>query len=79
MPHIYRKYIQRYLYARNSTNTNTNDIQGNIILIFKYSYSSLIEEIFEKGSLMLSLNKVLYWIFFMHKLYPDLLFFIKKY
>ena len=37
--------------------------EGNFIQIFKYSYSSLIEIIFEKGTLLLPLNKMLYWIF----------------
>ena len=38
--------------------------EGNFIRIFEYSYSSLIEDIFKKGSLMIALNKMLYWIFF---------------
>ena len=37
--------------------------KGNFIQILEYSYSSLNEEIFEKGSLMLPLNKMLYWIY----------------
>ena len=52
--------------------------EGNFIRIFEYSYSSPIEDIFGKGSLMLPLNKMLYWIFFMHKLNIDLLFSLKK-
>ena len=51
--------------------------EGNFIPIFKYSYSSLIKDIFEKCSLMLPLNKILYWIFFMRKLCLDLFFSLK--
>ena len=52
--------------------------EGNFIRIFDYSDSSLIDEIFEKGSLLLPLNKMLYWMLFMHKVYLDLLFSLKK-
>ena len=34
--------------------------KGNVIQVFEYSYSSLIEDIFEKGPLMLPLNKILH-------------------
>ena len=50
--------------------------KGYFIWIFKYSYSSLIEEMFEKGSIMLPLNKCYTGYFFMQKLYN--FFFIKK-
>ena len=48
--------------------------EGHFIRIFKYSYSSLIEENFEKHSLMFPLNRILHWIYFIHRLYLDLFF-----
>ena len=45
--------------------------------IFKYLYSSLIEDIFEKGSLMLPLNKCYTGYFLIHKLYTDLFLSLK--
>ena len=39
-------------------------ILGHFIRIFKYSYSSLVEEFLLKGSLLFYLNKMLHWIFF---------------
>ena len=63
MPHIYQT---------NMCAPEIAQIQIQIIFkcifigILEYSYSALIEEIFEKGSFMLPQNKMLYWIFFMH-------------
>ena len=37
--------------------------EGHFIRIFEYSYSSLIEEIFQKHSLMFPHNKILHCIF----------------
>ena len=51
--------------------------EGHFIRIFEYLYSSLIEEIFQKHSLMFPQNKIVHWIFFMQKLYLDLLFSLK--
>ena len=73
--HIITKQISEYICTPDIAQIGIRIIfEGNFIRIFEYSYSSLIEEIFEKGSLMLPLNKMLYWIFLMLKLYLDLLF-----
>ena len=37
---------------------------GHFIQIFEYSYSPLIEEMFEKGLLMLPKNLILHWVLF---------------
>ena len=63
MRHIYRTNIRIYLYSRNSTNTNKNNIRGSFYSnIWKFV---LITDwrIFQKGSLMLSENKISHWIF----------------
>ena len=62
--HIFTEQISEYICTPEIAQIRIQIIfEGNFIQIFEYSYSSLIEEIFEKGSLMLPLNKMLYWIF----------------
>ena len=51
--------------------------EGHFIRIFEYSYESLIEEFFFKALTNISSKKKFHWIFFMHKLYLDLLFSFK--
>ena len=47
--------------------------EGHLILIFEYSYLSMIEEIFYKGSLMLPLNKIHTGYLVRHELYLNIL------
>ena len=73
--HIFTKHISKYICMPDIAQIQIGIIfKGNVFQILEYSYSSLIEEIFEKGSLMLPLNKCYNGYFFMHKLYLDLLF-----
>ena len=73
--HIFTKQLSEYICTPEIARIRIQIIfEGNFIQIFEYSYSSLIEEIFEKGLVMLPLNKIIYWMFVMHKLYLDLLF-----
>ena len=60
MPHIYQTNNWIYSYAGYSPNTIGMILEGNFIQICKYSFTHLIEEIFEKVSLMLPLNKMLF-------------------
>ena len=58
---IFAKQIYEYICTPEIAHIQIQIIlEGNFIRIFKYSYSSLIEEVFEKGSLMLLLNIMLY-------------------
>ena len=76
---IFTKRISKYICMPEIAQIQIRIIfEGNFIQIFEYSYSSQIENIFEMGSLKLPLDNMLYWIFFMLKLYLVLLFFIKK-
>ena len=64
--HIFTRQISEYICKPEIAQIRILIIfEGNFIPIFKYSNSSLIEEIFEKGSLMLLLNKMLYLVIFM--------------
>ena len=63
--HIFTKQISEYIRTPEIAQIQIRRIfEGHFIRIFKYLYLSLIEEIFEKGSLMLSLNNNFHWIFF---------------
>ena len=63
--HTFTERISEYIHTPEIARIQIRIIfKGSFIQIFKYSYSSLIEEIFEKSSLMLPLNKMLYWILF---------------
>ena len=56
---IFTKRISKYIRTLEIARIRIQIIfGGHFTGIFKYSYSSLIKEIFEKGSLMLSLNKL---------------------
>ena len=61
--HIFTEQIFEYIRTPEIARIQIRIIcEGYFILIFEYSYLSLIEDIFEKGTLMLPLNKMLYWI-----------------
>ena len=63
--HIFTKQISEYIHTTEVAQKRIRIIfYGYFILMFEYSYSSMIEGIFENGSLMLPLNKILHWIFF---------------
>ena len=61
---IFTKRISEYIRIPEIARIRIQIIfEGHFIRIFEYSYSSLVEEIFLKHSLMFPLNKILHWIF----------------
>ena len=57
--HIFTKQISEYIHTPEIARIRIRIIfEGNFIRIFEYLYSSLIEEFFKKGLLMLNLNKM---------------------
>ena len=70
--YIFTERISEYICFPEIARTQIRIIfEGHFIQIFKYSYSSLIGGFFLKGLTHVSSNKILHWIFFMHKLYLD--------
>ena len=62
---IFTKRISEYIHTPKIAQIQIQIIfDGHFLQIFKYAYSSLIEEIFKKGSLMLLKNLILHWILF---------------
>ena len=62
---IFTKQISKYIRTPEIAQIRIRIIfKSHFIRIFEYLYSSLIEEICEKGTLMLPINKILHWILF---------------
>ena len=75
--HIFTEWISEYIFMPEIAQIRIQIIlEFKFIRIFLYSYSSLIEEIFEKGSPMLPLKKMLYLIFFNAQIISRFTFFL---
>ena len=74
---IFTERISEYIRMPEIAQIRIRIIFEGLFFSPEYSYSSLIEGLFKKVSLMFQLNKSLHWIFVMHKLYLGLLFSLK--